>query len=143
MKMIAASLLVAVALCGAAGHISAADLERLAGTWSVEKTNEEGQKYKQVLKIDGDAFTFRVVGGDGSPSLYAEGKMELKKAGPFSMVRFHEIRAGGSQSDLQPADEDYSAIYRLEYDTWSLAVNFDRYRDDQQPSVDVYKRVRE
>jgi hypothetical protein len=51
------------------------------------------------------------------------------------------IRAGRSASDLRDADDDHVFLYALESDTWTVAANFDKERERQKPSVDVYKRA--
>ena len=50
------------------------------------------------------------------------------------------IRGGESASSLENVDDEYDTIYVLDSDTWTVATNFDKERDDK-PSLDVYQRV--
>ena len=116
------------------------DLERLAGKWSLNKTNAEGQAYSQTIEIKKDKFTFKIVGSDDKVRLYAEGEIKLEKLGPFQVIAFTKIKAGQSASELEPVDDDRTSIYQLGDDTWTLGSNFDKERN-QKPSADVYKKV--
>jgi hypothetical protein len=117
------------------------DLDALAGKWSVKKTSEQGQDYTQTISIKQDKFVFQIVGAEDRLVLYAEGGVKLHKIGPFNAVHFVNIRAGRSSSDLQDIDDDHVSIYQLNGDTWIVAANFDKDRERQRPSVDLYRRV--
>jgi hypothetical protein len=39
-------------------------------------------------------------------------------------------------------DDVYVSIYTLDGDSWTVASNFDKQRDGQNPSVDVYRHVK-
>lgn len=121
---------------------AADDLAVLAGKWAVKKTNDQGQKYTQTLEIKKDKFVFQIVGADDQPTLRAEGDIKLEKLGPFSSIRFFHIRAGGSNSSLDDVDDEYVSVYVLDTDTWTLASNFDKQRDQQKPAADIYQRVK-
>jgi len=121
---------------------AADDLSQLAGKWSVKKTNDEGQSFTQTIEIKKDKFIFRMMGADDSTVLYAEGDVKLEKAGPFDSAKFFHIRGGQSASNLQDVDEEYVSIYVLDGDTWTMAANFDKQRERQKPSLDLYKRVK-
>lgn len=116
------------------------DLERLAGKWSVSKTNSEGRKYSQTIEITKNKLTFKVVGEDQAVRLYAEGTVKIEKLGPFSVMKVTDIKGGSSESDLTPVDDDRTLVYQLGYDTWTVASNFDKERD-QPPSLDVYRKA--
>ena len=122
----------------------AEDLSMLAGKWSVQKTNEDGQRFSQEIEIKKDKFTFKVIGADGETRLYAEGDVKVDKAGPFKTVVFSNIKAGQSASDADPIDDTYTSIYKLgEDDTFLLVTNFDKDRDGQKPSLDVYHKAKQ
>ena len=75
---------------------------------------------------------------------HAEGDVKLDKAGPFKTMVFTNIKAGESDSDLSPIDDTYTSIYRIgEDNTWTLLTNFDKDRDQQKPSLDVYRKTKE
>jgi len=118
------------------------DLEALTGKWSVQKTNEEGQRYTQQIEIKKDKFTFKITDKDGDTMIYAEGKLKLEKAGPFSAISFTDIQAGQSSTQLDPIDDTFASIYKLDGDTWLLVMNFDKDHGEQfKPSLDVMKKV--
>ncbi|HVV71972.1 MAG TPA: hypothetical protein VHI52_10810 [Verrucomicrobiae bacterium] len=116
------------------------DLGSLAGKWSVKKTNDEGQTFTQTIEIKKDKFVFQIVGSDDNVRLHAEGDVKLEKMGPFSSAKFYHIRGGQSESDMQDVDDEYVSIYTLDGDTWTMATGFDKDRERQKPSLDIYKR---
>ena len=117
------------------------DLAKLEGKWSVKKTNGEGQAFTQVLEIKKDTFKFKILRGDNEIAIYAEGKLKLEKSGPFNVVKFTDIKAGASESDIQAIDDDRVSIYVLGDNTWTVAANFDKERDGQKPSLDAYTKA--
>jgi len=116
------------------------DLAKLEGKWSLKKTRD-GQSFTQTLEITKDTFKFKILRGTDELTIYAEGKLKLEKSGPFSVVKFVDIKAGGSESDISAIDDDHVSIYVLSDDTWTLAANFDKERDDQKPSLDAYVKA--
>lgn len=137
--------LLACSVCSvmlACNAFAADDLAALAGKWSVKKVNDQGQNYSQTLEIKKDKFVFELVGADNNLMLHAEGELKLEKLGPFNAARFTHIRGGQTASDLQDVDDEYVSIYTLDTDTWTTAANFDKQRDQQKPSLDIYKRVK-
>jgi uncharacterized protein (TIGR03067 family) len=131
----------AAALCTPA---YADDLEMMAGKWSAKKTNDEGKQYNQQLEIKKNKFTFQVKDADGDTRLYAEGEVKLDKTGPFKTISFTNIKAGQSSSDADPIDDTYTSIYKIgEDDTLLVVQNFDKERDGQKPSLDVYHKAKQ
>ncbi len=118
------------------------DLEALAGKWSVKKVNDQGQDYMQTITVKKDKFVFQIVGAEDRLVLYAEGDLKLDKLGPFNAAHFVNIRAGRSAADLRDVDDEHVSIYKLEGDAWTLVSNFDKDRERQKPSLDVYHRVK-
>ena len=121
------------------------DLSALAGKWSVQKTNEDGQRYMQHLEIKKDKFTFKVSSLEGETQLYAEGDVKLDKVGPFKTIVLSNIKAGQSSADSSPIDDTYTSIYKLgDDDTLMMVMNFDKERDEpQKPRLDVYRKAKE
>jgi hypothetical protein len=117
------------------------DLAKLEGKWSVKKTNGEGQTFTQVLEIKKDTFKFKIIRGDNEVAIYAEGKLKLEKSGPFNVVKFTDIKAGASELDTAAIDDDHVSIYVLGDNTWTVAANFDKDRDEQKPSLDAYTKA--
>jgi len=118
------------------------DLESLDGKWSVKKVNSQGQNVTQTIEVKKDKFVFQVLSADDTVLLYAEGDFKVEKLGPFSAARFSHIRGGSSASSLDDVDDVYVSIYTLDSDSWTVASNFDKQRDGQPPSVDVYRHVK-
>ncbi len=117
-------------------------LDSLAGKWSVQKTNEDGQSYTQQIEIKKSKFTFTICGRDGETRLYAEGDVKLDKAGPLNVIVFSNIKAGQSSSDTQAVDDTYTSIYKFQEDgSWVMATNFDKDRERQKPSLDIYRKA--
>jgi hypothetical protein len=117
------------------------DAAPLAGKWSVRKTNERGEKYTQTIEIKNDKFIFEILDTDNHVVLHAQGDLKLEKVGPFNAARFLHIRGGRSASEMDDVDDEYLSIYTLEDNTWTLASNFDKQRQGQKPSADLYQRV--
>jgi hypothetical protein len=118
------------------------DATSLAGKWLIKKTNDQGETYRQTIEIKKGKFTFEILGADDHVVLHAEGDLKLEPIGPFSSVRFLHIRGGRSTSEMDDVDDEYVSIYLLDGDTWTMASNFDKARDNQKPAADVYKRVK-
>jgi uncharacterized protein (TIGR03067 family) len=143
MKMRITAFLTCLGL--AAGCVTPAfgnDLEALAGKWSIQKTNDDGQRYTQQIEIKTNKFTFKITDRDGDTLLYAEGTVKLEKAGPFNTIVFKDIKAGQSSDQADPIDDIFTSIYKLDGDTWMLLMNFDKERGEQfTPSLDVMRKV--
>jgi hypothetical protein len=134
------SLLGFAAAC--APRACADDLDALAGKWTAQVTNEEGQRYTQHMEIKKNKFTFKIVAGDET-RLYAEGDVKLDKAGPFKTISFTKIKAGQSASDANEIDDTFTSIYTMGDDgAFLVAMNFDKERDNMKPRLDVYKKAK-
>ena len=107
----------------------------------MKKVSNEGQNVTQTIEIKKDKFVFEILSSDDSVVLHAEGDLKLEKLGPFTVARFTNIKAG-SASNLQDVDDVYTSIYTLDDDAWTMASGFDKQRDSQKPSVDVYHHVK-
>ncbi|HZR19542.1 MAG TPA: hypothetical protein VFE51_19805 [Verrucomicrobiae bacterium] len=140
MKKLLFSLCVTALFCNPGAR--ADDLDSLSGKWSVKKLNNEGQNVTQTIEIKKNKFIFQILGADDALVLYAEGDFTVEKLGPFSAARFSHIRAGSSASNLDDVDDVYVSIYVLDGDSWTMATNFDRPRDGQKPSLDIYHHMK-
>jgi hypothetical protein len=118
------------------------DLESLAGKWSVKKVSSQGRNITQTIEVKRDKFVFEIRTEDDSVALHAEGDFKVEKLGPFSAARFYNIRGGRSATDLEDVDDVYVSVYTLDGDSWIMATNFDKQRDGQHPSMDVYRHVK-
>jgi hypothetical protein len=145
MKKQLLSLMAIIGLATAsATPVLADDLETLEGSWTAQKTTDEGQRVSQQIEIKKNKFKLKIMDRDGQTRLYAEGDVKLDKAGPFKTMIFSNIKAGESDSDLSPIEDTYTSIYRIgEDNTWTLLTNFDKDRDQQKPSLDTYRKSKE
>lgn len=140
MKKLSFRLCLAALLCSCS--VFADDLESLSGKWSVKRVNDQGQNVTQTIEIKKDKFVFQILSSDDSVVIYAEGDFNLEKLGPFTAARFSHIRGGRSSSNLDDMDDVYVSVYTLDGDSWTVASNFDKQRDGQKPSLDVYHRIK-
>jgi len=118
----------------------ASDAKLLAGKWLAQRENPQLHSSSQTIEVKGDKFTFQMLDKDGQVVLHAEGDLKLEKLGPFSLVRFVNVRGGESQSNLEAVDDEFNCTYMLDGDTWTVASNFDKERE-AGPTLDVYHRV--
>ena len=116
------------------------DLAKLEGKWSTKKTRD-GESYTQTIEIKKDTFKFKIMRGADDVAIYAEGKVKLEKSGPFNVIKFMDIKAGASESDTSPIDDDHISIYVLSDEAWTVAANFDKDRDEQKPSLELYTKA--
>ena len=112
--------------------------DALQGTWTGKRTGDNGTELRQTLEIVGTKMTYTLASMDGDVRLLAKGTVKAEKLGDFLVMKVTGIQAGGSESDLQSVGDDRSTIYQLNDDTLTLASNFEKVRDGQKPSVDVY-----
>jgi hypothetical protein len=109
----------------------AADLDRLAGKWAVEKTNDDGQKFKQVLELKDAKFNFWMKTLEGDTFIYATGKASAEKVGDLRILKLTDIKAGESEDNIADIYDDRTIVYRMGYRTLTLATNFESYRDEE------------
>lgn len=115
------------------------DLASLQGKWSVKKTGDRGA-YTQQLEIKDKKFIFKIMAADDAVAFFATGEVELKKQGAFNTARFFAIKAGRSDTELEPIEEERNSVYLLDGGQFYLASNFDKARSEK-PSVDAYSKA--
>ncbi|HVY70320.1 MAG TPA: hypothetical protein VHH73_10360 [Verrucomicrobiae bacterium] len=140
MKILACVLTLVAVLCGASA-IAADDLASLAGKWSARRTNDQGQTFTQTVEITQSKFVFEIVGTDGQVAFHGAGEIKLDQLGALKVAKFFRIRAGQSANDLRDLEDEFNDPYVLDGDTWTIAQNFDKQRDNQKPVLTFYKRV--
>lgn len=116
------------------------DLARLEGKWTCKRKRSNGDEVTQLVEFKGSKFTYQVKSADGEVRIYAAGEVKTEKLGPFSVIKFFNIKGGESSSDLQPVDDDRVQVYVLDFDKLRLASGFDKERDGDEPRVDVYTK---
>ena len=116
-----------------------AGLTSLQGRWTVSKTSPEGQAYVQKLEIRKGKLTFRMLNSDGDLKLIAKGDVKTEKLGGFNVLHLTGIEAGQSEDALKSIGDERASIYLAGDDTLTLASNLDKERENQKPSLDVYK----
>ena len=122
---------------------AADDADALIGKWSAKKTTSEGREVTQTFTIKKGKATFQMLGPEDRVIIYAEGDFKLDKVGPFNAAHFVNVRGGRSADNLQDVDDEFVSVYRLDGDTLMMASFFDKEREQRQPSMDVYHRVKE
>jgi hypothetical protein len=132
-------LLVVVAMMWAAS-VWGDDLAMLQGKWSVKKTGDRGA-YTQQIEFKDKKWVFKILNSEDAVTFVATGEVELKKQGPFNTARFFAIKAGRSDTEMEPVEEERNSIYLLDGGQFYLASNFDKAREREKPSVDAYSKA--
>jgi hypothetical protein len=138
------SRLIVCGFLAVASVVWAADssaLDKLQGKWSGKRTVSDGQEVTQVIEFKGSKLTFQLLNADKEVRLFATGQVKAEMQGPFRVLKMTDIEAGGSASETQPVNDDRSTVYWLSGDTLTLASNFDKERENQNPRVEVYQRI--
>jgi hypothetical protein len=141
MKTMLKSALALALLCLAVSTTTARadEWDKFNGKWTVKKTNDDGRAWTQEIEINKGKFKFRILSSSGDVRLYAEGDVKIEKHGPFSALKFHNIKGGESADSLESVDDDRTVVYQLGYDTLTIAEDFDRERENA-PSVSKYTK---
>ena len=116
------------------------DTDALAGKWTLEKANDQGQSLTRMLEIKQNKFTLTILRDGDKVVMYVEGDIKAEKLGPFNTVKFTNMKVGRSSSETQQFDEERTSIYQLGEGTLALASELDAERT-QKPSLDVYKKM--
>ncbi len=138
------SILKLIAVVCLAGLINltpahADDLTDLAGKWSLKRKTADGQNVTQQLTFKEGKFTFRMMSEGGSTLLYAEGNVKITTTSGIKVMALSDLKAGQSDTDLSPVDEQYSAPIRVSGNTCYMAAGLDKEREEG-PRMDVYKK---
>lgn len=132
-------LFLAVAMALAAS-VFGDDLATLQGKWTVKKNGDRGA-YTQQIEFKDKKWVFKILNSEDAVTFVATGELELKKQGPFNTARFFAIKAGRSDTELEPVEEERNSIYLLDGGQFYLASNFDKAREREKPSVDAYSKA--
>ncbi len=122
-----------------ATSLSADDLGSLAGKWSLKRKLDDGQTVTQQLVFKADKVSFRMMTEGGSTLLYAEGTAKVTTTGGVKVLSLTNLKAGQSDTDIQPIEEQYSAPFRVSGNICYLASGLDKEREES-PRVDVYRK---
>jgi hypothetical protein len=133
--------LIAAALVSFLGgvSVSAQSFSDIAGEWSLTKKTAWGD-VTQKLELKDDKFSYRETDTEGAALLVARGKVKIERLGPFKVMRLTNIEGGYSAGALEPTYDDRVILYVKGWNTLTLALNFDAYRDGEQAKADVYKK---
>jgi hypothetical protein len=117
------------------------DLDAIQGKWRVKKTGDRGA-YTQQLEFKKNQWVFKIFDADDHVAFVAVGEAELKKQGPFNTIRFFKIKAGRSETDLEPmADEERNSVYLLDNGVFYVGSGFDKARENEKPTADAYTKA--
>lgn len=131
-----AALLLGAALCSSA---LAADSDAVQGKWKADK-EINGQKVSATLEITKDQFVYRLKDATGETRLFAKGKIKLEQQGVFKTLTVLDIQGGTSEDNLQSVDDTRAFVYITGWKSLTMAGNFDRQRDNQEPDLTVYRK---
>ena len=106
------------------------DLDALAGKWIAEHNDPQGRAVKHVLEISKNKFKLQMTRVTDDRSTYAEGEVKAEALGPFKTAKFFNLQGGRSPSDLQPLDDERTVVYKLGSGEMTMAVNFDKERNE-------------
>ena len=115
-------------------------LDELQGKWSTKRTNDEGRVFSQSMEFAQDKMTFELRDENGDARFVAKAKVKTQKAGPLKAFTLFDIEGGRSESELQSVDDDRTSVYTLRDGKLIVASNFDRDRNRERPSIEVYTR---
>jgi hypothetical protein len=137
----AIKLLGAVILGGllSATTLHADDLAALDGKWSMKRKTDDGQTATYQLHFKDGKFTFRLMSEGGSTLLYAEGTAKIASAGAVKVLMLSDLKAGPSDTEINPVEEKFDAPVRVAGGTLYLASGLDREREES-PRLDVYRK---
>ena len=116
------------------------DLDAIQGKWRVKKTGDRGV-YTQQLEFKKNQFLFKIFDAEDRMVFIATGEAELKKQGAFNAIRLFKIKAGRSEADMEPVDEERNSIYLLDNGAFYLASGFDKARENEKPTADAYTKA--
>ena len=137
------SLLLAAALglvtTGAALGQNISDLQ---GKWTLNKKSDRWGDVTQTMEIKDAAFTYRIKNKSGDTLLFAKGTVKVEKLGPFKCAKFSDIQGGYSEDALEAVNDDRVTIYSTGWNSLTVAMNFDAYRDGEDPSADTYSKAK-
>lgn len=139
MTKLICGIFLAGALLANAAELSPA-LKALQGKWKGERTNNEGRRTSTLLEFKDNQFNFRATGSDGEVRLVAKGTVKADKVGELRFLTLADIKAGRTEDDLQPVDDERSSVYTLREGKLYIASGFDRDRENERPRVEEYTR---
>jgi hypothetical protein len=115
----------------------------IQGKWTLKKKSNRWGEATQTVTFKDNKFTYKVTSKDGDTLLYARGKAKVEKLGSFKVIKLTDIEGGNSESNLDAINDDRELIYSTGWNTITVAVNFDRARDNEDTEADTYSKVKE
>jgi len=119
--------------------ICAQSFSDVAGKWSLTKKTGWGD-VTQKLELSDNKFAYKETDEQGAVLLVARGDVKVERLGPFKVMRLTNIEGGYSDGLLEPVNDDRVILYVKGWNTLTLALNFDAYRDGEDAKADVYKK---
>lgn len=141
-KHLASLLLVTLLAVSAAPAALGQSISDLQAKWTLKKNSDRWGDVTQTLEVKDDAFTYRVQNKAGDTLLFAKGTVKVEKLGPFKCAKFTDIKGGYSEDAVEAINDDRVAIYATGWNSLTIAMNFDAYRDGEDPSADTYTKVK-
>jgi hypothetical protein len=122
--------------------VCAQSFSDVAGKWTLTRSAAWGE-VTQKLDLKDDRFSYREVDKNGTTLLVARGDVKVERIGPFKALRLTNIEGGYSEGELGPTNDDRVILFTKGWNTLTLALNFDAYRDGEDAKTDVYKKSKE
>jgi hypothetical protein len=115
----------------------------IQGKWTLKKNSSNWGEVTQHLELKDERFTYKVVSRSGETLLAAKGSVKVERLGPFKVMRLTDIQGGYSENALEPVYDDRAIVYTTGWNSLTVALNFDRARDGEDPEADTYRKVRD
>ncbi len=77
--------------------------------------------------------------GDAA-AFHAKGKVKVEKQGPLKTLALSHIELGQYENELQSVDDTRTYVYVVGSGTLTMAGNFDRERENENPEITVYRK---
>ena len=119
--------------------IFAADTDELQGKWKGGR-EIDGNKVTFNLEIKKEDFRFELKDANGDTQMFVKGTIKVEKQGEFKTLLLRDMEGGQSENDIQSIDDTRSFVYVTGWKTLTLAGNFDRQRDNEEPTLTVYRK---
>ena len=143
MKNRVLSLLTALTLTSAAcWPVVGQTLADVQGQWSLKRNTDRWGEVTQQLEIKDQTFNYRIQSKSGDTLLRARGKVKVERLGTFKTIHFTDIEGGYGDESLQSVNDDRIAIYVTGWNTLTIALNFDQYRDDDEARAETYTKAK-
>jgi hypothetical protein len=136
------TLLFSVLALAATNDALGQSFSEIQGKWTLKKKSVRFGEATQTIEFKDQTFTYKVVSKEGNTLLFAKGNAKVEKLGPLSVIKLTDIEGGGSEADAKSVDDDRTIPYMTGEGTMTVAMNFDRRREGEEPESNTYTKVK-